>query len=56
MEVHFNAETEKKLRDLAAQSGHGTVDELVQNVVEGYIDELALTREGTVRQNISILN
>ena len=45
MEVHFTPETEKKLKDLAAQSGRGTPEELVQDVVEGYFDELAQTRE-----------
>ena len=45
MEVHFPPDTEKKLKDLAAQSGRGTADELVQDVVEGYFDELARTRE-----------
>ena len=45
MEVHFTPETEKKLKDLAAHSGRGTADELVQHVVEGYFDELAQTRE-----------
>jgi hypothetical protein len=45
MEVHFTPETEKKLNDLAAQSGCGTADKLVQDLVEGYIDELAQTRE-----------
>ena len=45
MEVHFTPETEKKLNDLAAQSGRGTADELVQDVVEGYVEELAQTRE-----------
>jgi hypothetical protein len=45
MEVHFTAETEKKLKELAAQSGRGDVDELVQDVVEGYFNELARTRE-----------
>ena len=45
MEVHFTAETEKKLKDLAAQSGDTTAEELVQNVVEGYFDELAQLRE-----------
>jgi hypothetical protein len=44
MEVHFTPETEKRLKDLAAQSGRGTADELVQDVVEGYFDELAQTR------------
>jgi predicted DNA-binding protein len=45
MEVHFTAETEKKLRELAAHSKSGTADELVREVVEGYLDELAQTRE-----------
>jgi predicted DNA-binding protein len=45
MEVNFSPETEKKLEDLARQSGHGTADELVQEVVEGYFDELAQTHE-----------
>ncbi|HXJ93900.1 MAG TPA: hypothetical protein VMT20_13705 [Terriglobia bacterium] len=45
MEVHFTPETEKKLNDLAAQSGRGTAAALVQDVVEGYFDELAQTRE-----------
>ncbi len=45
MEVHFSPETEKRLKDLAAQSGCGTADALVQDVVEGYIDELARTRD-----------
>jgi len=40
MEVHFTPETEKKLQDLAAQSGRGSADELVQDVVERYFDEL----------------
>jgi len=44
MEVHFTAETEKKLKDLAAQSGRGT-DELVEDAMAGYVDELAKTRE-----------
>jgi hypothetical protein len=38
MEVHFARETEKKLKDLAAQSGRGTADELV-NEVEAYFRE-----------------
>ena len=45
MEVHFTPETENKLKDLAAQSGRGTADELVRDVVEGYFDELAQTRD-----------
>src|SRR5271154_245837 len=45
MEVHFTPETEKKLKDLAAQSGRGNVDELLQDVVEEYFGDLAQTRE-----------
>jgi predicted DNA-binding protein len=45
MEVHFTPETEKKLKDLAAQSGRGTADELVRDVVEGYFDELTQARD-----------
>lgn len=44
MEVHFAPELEKKLNDLAALSGQPT-DELVQDVMAGYVDELAETRE-----------
>ena len=45
MEVHFTAETEEKLKDIALQSGRGTPDKLVQDVVEGYFDELVQARE-----------
>jgi predicted DNA-binding protein len=45
MDVHFTSETEKKLKDLATQSGRATADELVRDVVEGYILELSQTRE-----------
>ena len=45
MEVQFSPDVEKKLNDLAAQSGRGTAAALVQDVVEGYFDELAQTRE-----------
>ena len=44
MEVHFTAEIEKKLNDLATQSGR-PADELVQDAVVGMFDELAETRE-----------
>jgi predicted DNA-binding protein len=37
-------ETEKKLKDLAAQRGRKTADEPVQDVIEGYFEELAETR------------
>jgi putative addiction module component (TIGR02574 family) len=45
MEVHFTPETEKKLKDLAAQTGSGNADRLVQDVVEEYFGDLAETRE-----------
>ena len=44
MEVHFTPDVEKKLYDLAAQSGRGT-DELLQDALAGYFDELVQTRE-----------
>ena len=40
MEVHFTSETEKKLKDLAAQSGRGT-DDLIEDAMAGYVEELA---------------
>jgi predicted DNA-binding protein len=45
MEVQFTPETEKQLMDLAAQSGRGNAAELVQDVIEGYLEEVAQTRE-----------
>ena len=44
MEVHFAPETEKKLKDLAAQSGRGP-DELVEDAMAGYFEDVAQTRE-----------
>ena len=44
MEVHFAPETEKKLKDLAAQSGRGP-DELVEDAMAGYFEEVAQARE-----------
>jgi predicted DNA-binding protein len=44
MEVHLTAETEKKLKDLAAQSGRGT-DDLVEDAIAGYFDEVLQIRE-----------
>ena len=38
MEVHFTPETEKKLNDLAAQSGRGT-DDLLEDAVAAYFAE-----------------
>lgn len=44
MEVHFTPELERKLYELAARSGR-PADELVQDAVAGFVDELAGTRE-----------
>jgi predicted DNA-binding protein len=44
MEVHLTAETEKKLKDLAAQSGRGT-DDLVEDAMAGYFEEVLQIRE-----------
>lgn len=44
MEVHFTPDVEKKLNDLAAQSGRGT-DELLQDALAAYFDELVRTRD-----------
>ncbi len=44
MEVHFTPDVEKKLNDLAAQSGRGTA-ELLQDALAGYFQELAQTRD-----------
>jgi hypothetical protein len=45
MEIHFTLEAEKKRKDLAAQSGGGTADELVRDVIEQYFGDLVQTRE-----------
>ena len=44
MEVHFTPDLEKKLNELAAKTGRGA-DEIVQDVVAGYVDELGGVRE-----------
>ena len=44
MEVHFTPELEKKLNDLAMQSGR-PADELVQDAVAGYVDGLPAARQ-----------
>ena len=43
MEVHLTPDVEKKLIDLAGQSGRAT-DELLQDALVGYLDELVQTR------------
>jgi len=40
MEVNFAPETERKLRELAGQSGPESVENLVRDVVEGYFSEI----------------
>jgi len=44
MEVHFTPEVEKKLNDLAAQSGQEP-HEVLQDALAGYFDEVAQIRE-----------
>ena len=44
MEVHFNPDLQAKLDKLAIETGRAT-GELVEDVVAGYFDELAQTRE-----------
>lgn len=44
MEVHFPPETEKKLADFVVQSGRDT-DEILQDALAGYFDEVMQTRE-----------
>lgn len=44
MEVHFAPGVEKQLNDLAEQSGRGT-DEVLQDALAGYFEELAGTRD-----------
>jgi hypothetical protein len=43
MEVHLTPDMEKKLIDLAGQSGRG-IDELLRDALVGYFEELAQTR------------
>jgi len=42
MEIHFTPDVERKLNDLAALSGRGP-DELLQDALAGYLDELTET-------------
>ena len=44
MEVHVTPELAKKLNDLAATTGRAP-DELVQDALAGYLEELASLRE-----------
>ena len=44
MEVHFNPDLQAKLDELATETGRPT-DELVEDAVLGYFNELAQTRE-----------
>ena len=43
MEVHLRPETESRIQDLAARTGRAT-DELVEDAMAGYLEELAQTR------------
>jgi hypothetical protein len=44
MEIHLTTETERKLKDLAAQSGRET-DDLVEDAMAGYFDEVVQVRK-----------
>ena len=44
MEVHLRPETESRLQELAAQTGRAP-DELVEDAMVGYLQELAQTRQ-----------
>jgi predicted DNA-binding protein len=44
MEVHFTPEVEARLNQLATETGRGK-DELVQDAMAGYLDELAQVRK-----------
>jgi predicted transcriptional regulator len=44
MEVHFRPETESRLQELAAKTGRAP-DDLVEDAMAGYLQELAQTRE-----------
>jgi len=44
MEVHFRPDVQAKLDQMARESGRSS-DELVEDAVVGYFDELARTRE-----------
>jgi hypothetical protein len=44
MEVHLTPDTEKKLRDLSAQSGRGT-DDLLEDAMAGYFEEVLHLRD-----------
>lgn len=42
--MHLTPETEKKLKDLSTQTGRAT-DDLVEDAMAGYVDELLQVRE-----------
>jgi predicted transcriptional regulator len=44
MEVHFRPETASRLRELAAKTGRAA-DDLVEDAMAGYLQELAQVRE-----------
>jgi predicted transcriptional regulator len=44
MEVHFRPETESRIQELAAKTGRAA-DDLVEDAMAGYLQELAQVRE-----------
>lgn len=50
MKIDFRPETEEKLKQVAAQDGHATAEQLVQDVIEGFLDELSDVRDMLTRR------
>jgi predicted DNA-binding protein len=44
MELHLRPETESRIQELAARTGRAA-DELVEDAMAGYLEELSQTRE-----------
>jgi len=44
MELHLRPETESRIQELAAKTGRAA-DELVEDAMAGYLEELSKTRE-----------
>ena len=55
MEVHLTPEMEAKLEKLAAETGRGK-DDLVQDAMAGYLEEIAQAREMLDRRYEDVKN
>jgi predicted transcriptional regulator len=49
MEVHFSPDVQEKLDEMARATGRRS-DQLVENVVTDFVDEIAFTREALDRR------